>query len=101
MMGLPDPTTIRTDPIPDGWRYEWVPEPVFGWLSWRVISPEEAKRCRWTDHGIRCENQSVAKLNRGRKDERWWHYCADHMFGRRIDGRRVWVIHTIEEADRA
>jgi hypothetical protein len=41
----------------------------------------------------------VAMIQRGRKREQWWHYCADHMFGRRVSGRRVWVIHTVPTKD--
>lgn len=93
---LPDPNTVRTDPCPEGYRYEWVPEPVFGWLAWRIIGPDEKPmRCR----ELSCDELAVAKINRGRKKEQWWRYCPLHMFGRRISGQRVWVIHTIAVED--
>jgi hypothetical protein len=97
MTDLPDPTTVRTDPCPDGFEYQWVPEPVFGWLAWRVV--DQPKRCRDINHGVRCIADSVAVIQRGRKREQWWHYCADHMFGRKVNGRRVWVIHTVPTKD--
>lgn len=89
---LPDPTSVRLDPCPEGYRYEWVPEPAFGWLAWRVIREDEKPMtCR--ERG--CNELAVAKINRGRKREQWWRYCGAHLFGRRISGQRVWVIHTI------
>lgn len=100
-MSLPDPSTVRTDPCPEGYHYEWVPENAFGWHAWRVVAPETAKRCRWRENAWRCPNQSVAKLDRSKRGigDHWWHYCADHLFGRAVDGRRVWVIHTIPDEE--
>lgn len=96
-MALPDPRTIRVDPCPPGWHYEWVPEPAFGWMAWRV-AVAGVRQCRNFTLGARCSNQSVAKVNRGKNAEQWWHYCPEHMYGRRVDGQRVWVIHTIRAA---
>jgi hypothetical protein len=37
---------------------------------------------------LRCPKPAVAKLARPLwspdKPRRWWHYCADHLYGRRI-----------------
>lgn len=100
-MALPDPALIRTDPCPPGWHYEWVLEAVFGWLAWRVVAEGDAKQCRDIAAGKRCTNTSVAMIQRGRsgKREQWWHYCPDHMFGRRVDGQRVWVINTVRDGE--
>lgn len=93
-----DPEVHRGEPCPDGFHYEWVPENAVGWHSWRVVS--EPKQCRFAAGARgadRCESESVAMLNRARSGgrEQWWHYCAEHMYGRVVDGRRVWVINTI------
>jgi hypothetical protein len=72
---------------------------MFGWLAWRISEDTPVKRCRYTASGHRCEADAVAKIQRGRKREQWWHYCADHMFGRRISGRRVWVIRMVAIGD--
>jgi hypothetical protein len=72
-----------------------VPEAATGWMAWLVVEPADARQCRFTNGGVRCHNQSVAKIQRGRKAEQWWHYCGDHLYGRVVDGRRIWVIHTI------
>lgn len=96
MSALPDPAIVRGEPCPAGYHYEWVVEPAVGWLAW--LPTDEGKRCRFTNGGSRCENTAVAKLNRRRVGEPiWWHYCAEHLYGRAISGQRVWVIHTIRD----
>ena len=71
---------------PGGFEWVWVPEAGFGAGEWEVLEPETAKTCRYTIGRQRCLNKSVARLNRSRipKYQQWWHYCEDHMFGRRI-----------------
>lgn len=94
---LPDPRSVRTEPCRPGWHYEWVPEPAFGWMAWRAVYPAQARQCRNFTLRTRCTNTSVAMMNRGKTVEQWWHYCPEHMYGRRVDGVRVWVIHTIRD----
>lgn len=80
--------------------YEWVAEPesTTGILTWHVLPPEEAsRRCR---HGSPrngyCTNAADAELDRGKPStgERWWAYCADHMYGRWIEDGVVmhWTV---------
>jgi hypothetical protein len=76
--------------VPEGFRYVWVPDE-----GWRVNPSREEgllHRCRW-GAGYRskaCGRPSVAALNRrrhvgrGRVDS-WWHYCEQHLYGRRLD----------------
>ncbi len=65
---------------------EWVPDP-----RWRLVTVEKA--CRHMDGKShhKCPNPAVAELNRGRynnrdrrRDDWWWPYCAEHLYGHRI-----------------
>jgi len=77
--------------IPDGWQWEAVPEDS----TWRVRPG--AGRCRSIDHEIRCPATGVVQINRSRNarktppGEQWWSYCADHLYGRWIEGNKVMV----------
>jgi hypothetical protein len=55
------------------------------WMTF--AGPEPSKLCRW---GSRqngwCRQPSVAALQRG---SIWFNYCADHLYGRRIEGRKM------------
>lgn len=64
--------------------------------SWKLAAPTTKHRCRWTGPGsYRCAANGVAALNRSPDPGRdaWWHYCADHMFGRIIVTHRVGAEH--------
>jgi hypothetical protein len=53
----------------------WVPD-----RQWRT--PSHYSRCRM----LGCTAPPVADLRRGHKGHRprWWAYCADHLYGRRV-----------------
>lgn len=64
---------------PEGYHFEWFrcgPE-------WRIGG--EGKRCRINQ----CRNSAVAALARrsswAKAGFTWWHYCADHLYGRKIE----------------
>ena len=72
------------------------PAKPFAWLEesltdWRALPPGSTARCRYAapTRGYRCPNVAVAELRRGRKQVRWWAYCADHLYGRRVEGGKV------------
>jgi hypothetical protein len=73
---------------PDGFEYVWVStNELQGGDRWVVLSePTSIYLCRG---GGGCKNRPVAKLNRSHTTRpRWWFYCADHLFGKRIvDGQ--------------
>lgn len=77
------------DPPPDGYQWAWVPaREIPGELRWELVQGSQAKQCRWTDQRVRCTNLSVVRLNRAHTaagHPRWWHYCEQHLFGRRIN----------------
>lgn len=69
----------------------WVEE-----RCWRLMPEGEAQRCRYVEgKPLRgCGALAVAKLLRvGSRTPRgrWWAYCGEHLFGRRINGDRVEV----------
>lgn len=75
---------------PYGFHWAWVPdaETTHG-LDWQVISPEDARPCRFTTaHHQTCKRASVARLKR---KTQWWHYCEQHLYGRRIRNQVVEV----------
>jgi hypothetical protein len=66
-----------------GYHYEWVDDE-----GSRVATPEEhaERKCRRT----RCSGAPVMAFQRprwvgGSVTRYWWLYCADHMYGRRIE----------------
>jgi hypothetical protein len=61
--------------IPDGYRLEWIPDD-----AWKLI--DDGRYCRRPG----CGNVAVAALDRKHKRNRWWAYCADHLYGRKIEG---------------
>lgn len=78
------PPGVDTGP---GVRWQAVPDD-----RWEVLTIATAGRCRRTTAGARCTARAVAALNRARGVDdrpRWWHYCADHLYGRWIEGGRV------------
>ena len=68
----------------------WLPEDS----TWRVAQDEE-RLCRSMKrvfgHNFYCKRPAVAALKRrGRGGQgTWWHYCEEHLYGRRIHEGRV------------
>lgn len=61
---------------PEGYHYEWQPagEP------WRIGGDD--RKCRM----LRCPNRAVAALQRRHgRGSVWWHYCTEHLYGRKIE----------------
>ncbi len=85
MSALP---VIDQSDVPAGYERRWEPVKDDNGYSgnWRVVTGPECdlRRCRWgAGFGKRsCRRPSVAKMNRGREREQWWHYCEDHLYGR-------------------
>lgn len=71
---------VNDDEAPAGYRYEWVRDP-----DWKLGG--DGRKCRMK----RCANEAVAGFQRGRWTKNhgrilvWWHYCADHLYGRKIE----------------
>jgi hypothetical protein len=68
---------------PVGYHYGWVPDVEISSASpWELVTHEDAKPCRYTvaNHET-CKRPSVARL---RRKTQWWHYCEQHLYGRRI-----------------
>lgn len=60
--------------VPEGYRLEWQID-----LNWEVGG--HGMRCRKTS----CDKRASASLLRKHGlGSRWWYYCADHLYGRRI-----------------
>lgn len=90
---LPAPACLRNEPAPEGFYWAWKPERVSGAYAWRVV--DVPRQCRATSArgSERCTNESIAMLNRGWRDQdRWWHYCADHLYGRIVYDGQVWSL---------
>ena len=72
---------------PEGYRCEVYP----AGSGWRLVS---GKRCR-AGGGYRskaCGAPSIAELRRPTyrtHDGRWWAYCAEHMYGRWVEGGQI------------
>lgn len=88
-------------PVPEGFREEWVPS-----SGWKLVDEVEGDRyrCRWGGGGgsRACGRPSVAALNRGRhtwmgRVDQWWHYCAEHLYGRRIENGVVLHRRLVED----
>jgi hypothetical protein len=75
-------TAIQEAQAPAGYHWEWVPDR--GW------QPTFIGQCRFvgTKQHVRCQNRAVAKTLRGLH---WWAYCAEHMYGRRLEDGKVLV----------
>lgn len=74
--------------------YVWTVVPDEG-LRWRVVTDLPTSRmmgCRGSlGPGLGyCHRNSVARMDRGRSGrERWFFYCADHLYGRWIEDGQV------------
>lgn len=71
------------NPDPERCHFEAVPEDVDRWKI------SDVGRCRFTVDRRACGAPSVAALRRGSRRPSWWHYCAEHLYGRWIEGGRV------------
>jgi len=70
--------------------------------GWRA-GGSSSHRCRYMLNGRSCGAPSVARFNRPRHLKTgirptWWHYCADHMYGRWVENGVVmtWHVRDIE-----
>lgn len=67
---------------PAGSEYVWVPETS---VRWELLGQNaELSVCRGN---ASCDGTPVARLNRSRdltNHPRWWNYCVEHLYGRRI-----------------
>jgi len=64
-------------------EFEWVPE---SYLVFRVGDFGDRK-CRFTVAlYAQCGKPAVAAI---RRNTRWWYYCGDHLYGRRIRNGQV------------
>jgi hypothetical protein len=68
------------DRPPSGYRYEWCADE-----GWKIGG--DGRKCRM----LRCPKPAIAAFERRRRSKKtggytwnWWHYCADHMYGRKI-----------------
>jgi hypothetical protein len=77
---LQDYRAYREAPTEGTW--EWVPETL---PAWEVLAePDQEHLCRGTNN---CPGRPVARINRSRNPDspaRWFLYCEDHLYGRRI-----------------
>lgn len=71
--------------IPAG--HAWVVEADDDWSTSPMSASPVCRRPK-------CSAPSVAWLRRGLTRPQWWGYCADHMYGRWVDGDVVkhWVV---------
>src|SRR3990167_6908582 len=79
-----------SEQAPEGYRYEWVPDPR--WTTDKMVIAN--RFCRWARS--ECGRPAVAAMDRGRRLQgarrlAWWCYCEAHLYGRRIDGSAVMV----------
>lgn len=76
---------------PDGYRYEWQADP-----RWKC--DPGVRNCRQSH----CGKPAEAALNRGSTDQpKWWYYCEDHLYGRRIQNGQVeWPVLVSNELKR-
>lgn len=87
------------DWAPEGFHKEGRPA-----AKWRLAEPAEQQR--YTCRGTRpsCPNPPVAALLREwhrwtthTDGARWWFYCAEHMYGRWIEGHTVMEFFLVED----
>jgi hypothetical protein len=77
--------------------YQWAAVPDLAW------APDTTRRCRAgaAPHHPACGRTSAARLWRKAKRAgrpSWWHYCAEHMYGRWVEDGIVlhWVQRPVE-----
>jgi hypothetical protein len=93
--------TRPAPPYPARAGYRWV---VFEDPDWRLLEGQHTKRCRnWRAHRG-AGPLAVAELKRhrwthtGRRVPQWWAYCADHLYGRWVEGGHV-LEYRLEELE--
>ena len=68
-----------SDEAPEGYRWEWVAEGD----DWQIGG--DGRKCRMKG----CQKAADVALKRRRAKSpsgfSWWHYCAFHMYGRKIE----------------
>lgn len=89
---------VPYDPVPDGYHLEVLDnEP-----NWKY-DPGTGRICRQ----MKCKNPGVGAINRGwtshktgKSYESWWYYCAEHLYGRWIEGGKLcrWILVADEDA---
>jgi hypothetical protein len=96
------PAPPRT--APEGFRYEAVAEGE----DWRLVAAYVIRRCR-AGAGYRhtaCGKPAVAETRRRVARTTapvrfvWWAYCAEHLYGRWIEGDRIMCWRLTEEGER-
>jgi hypothetical protein len=90
-MARPDPPEY---PAPPGHHWEAAEETR---PDWRVGG--DGRQCSYHGGRFRCQNPAVAALDRGHRrgnvrHESWRYYCADHLYGRWVEGGKLmhWVF---------
>lgn len=90
-------------------------DPGFAWVAvaadtlpsnrWRLASGRQCRQFAGNPRR-RCENPAVAAVNRGlhrwrsnKTFDSWWHYCADHLYGRWIENGvlMIWILRPVGE----
>jgi len=73
---------------PPGYRLE----PVEEGKDWRVVEETETLRCRYVigPGKKQCQAWAAGAVERGSKRVSWWGYCAEHLWGRWIEDRKVY-----------
>lgn len=89
---------------PEGYERIWVPtREVPHGRRWELVAPETSRPCRFTvgPNRASCKRPSVARLNRSSFKDRvnWWHYCEEHLFGKRIRGGQLETRVLVEVPD--
>jgi len=88
----------------DGYHYEAIVEDP---THWRAVAPEQSRPCRQVKNHTKttrptCKAPSVAALNRTPGGANWWHYCAEHLYGRWVEdtptGPEVFHWRLVEDA---
>lgn len=77
---------------PRGYHWEWCVDD-----AWKIGG--EGRKCRMKG----CPNSAVAALKRARRTGAtwgfsWWHYCALHLYGRKIEDGVVKFRRLVENA---
>ena len=76
----------ETREVPEGYRLEWQPD-----NDWRIGG--RGRLCSLKS----CVRPAVAALKRNWKfGFRWYHYCADHLYGRKIEDGVVYFERLVE-----
>jgi len=87
---------MRSQPPPDE-RYDISPPEGFH-VEWYEPDPENAalsnerSKCRRPG----CQWPAVWKF---RRSNGWWHYCADHHYGRRIENNKLLAWRWVRDID--